>query len=75
MNDLFPEKLAELRRKQIREEVDSIRLGEQISRGTSLLSKVLAALGAWMVTRGERLREQHSSVSQSRGARYIKKAA
>ncbi|RJP49117.1 MAG: hypothetical protein C4557_11900 [Anaerolineaceae bacterium] len=75
MNDLFPEKLVEMRRKQIQEEIDSIRLGEQSLRGKSLLSKFLVSLGAWMVARGERLRAQHSSMTQTRGARHIEKAA
>ncbi len=61
MNNLSPEIMAEINRRRIKEEMDAIRLEEEAVKGKNLLSKRLAALGGWMVSRGEKLRKRHSS--------------
>ena len=60
MSFLPPEMQAELRRQRILEEVAAIRLEEEAINGKTLPQRVLAALGEWMVARGEKLREKHS---------------
>jgi hypothetical protein len=60
MNEMFPEITSELNRKRIKDEMASIRLEEEANQGKTLLSKNLAALGDWMVARGEKLRQRHS---------------
>jgi hypothetical protein len=62
MNNLSPEMISEMNRRRIKEEIDAIRLEEEASKGKHLLSKKLAALGGWMVSRGEKLRERHSTM-------------
>jgi hypothetical protein len=61
MNNLSPEIMSEINRRRIKEEMDAIRLEEEALKGNNLLSKKLAALGEWMVTRGEKLRKRHSN--------------
>lgn len=65
MNNLSPEMIAEINRQRIKEEMDAIRLQEEAANGRDLLSKKLAALGNWMVARGEKLRKKHSSAQTS----------
>ena len=60
MNNLTPEIISEMNRRRIKEEMAAIRLEEEAIKGRNLLSKNLAALGEWMVARGERLRKRHS---------------
>ena len=60
MYSLPPEVIVELNRQRIQEELAAIRLEEEAGRGHNILSKNLAVLGEWMVTRGEKLRSQHS---------------
>lgn len=61
MNHISPETISEINRRRIAEEMDAIRLEQEASKGRGLLSKKLAALGGWMVKRGEKLRERHST--------------
>jgi len=61
MNNLSPEIMSEINRRRIKEEMDAIRLEEEALKGNNLLSKKLAALGEWMVARGEKLRKRHSN--------------
>ena len=61
MNNLSPEMISEMNRRRIKEEMDAIRLEEEAIKGRNLLGKNLAALGEWMVARGEKLRERHSA--------------
>jgi hypothetical protein len=61
MNNLSPETISEINRRRIVEEMDAIRLEEEAIKGKNLLSKNLAALGEWMVARGEKLRKRHSA--------------
>jgi RNA-binding protein YhbY len=65
MNNLSPEMIAEINRQRIKEEVVAIRLQEEAAKGQDLLSKKLAALGSWMVDRGEKLRKKHSAAQTS----------
>ncbi|MBI5839648.1 MAG: hypothetical protein HZB19_06060 [Chloroflexi bacterium] len=59
MDNLYPEKLSELQRRKIQEEMDAIRLEEEAAKGQSKwLDKNLAALGSWMIKRGEKLRDR-----------------
>jgi hypothetical protein len=62
MNNLSPEMISEINRRRIKEEMDAIRLQEEAVKGRNLLSKRLAALGGWMVQRGEKLRKRHSTI-------------
>ena len=62
MNNLSPEMISEINRRRIKEEMDAIRLEEEALKGRNLLSKKLAALGGWMVARGEKLRKRHSAM-------------
>lgn len=39
----------------------AIRLEEEAVKGKSLLGKKLAALGEWMIVRGEKLQKRHSA--------------
>ena len=61
MNNLSPEMISEINRRRIKEEIDAIRLEEEAIKGRNVLSKNLAALGEWMVARGEKLRKRHSA--------------
>jgi len=74
MNNLPPEMIAEINRRRIKEEMDSIRLEEEAAKGRDLLSRRLAALGSWMVTCGEKLRKRHSAV-QHGYSEFTKKIA
>ncbi len=76
MDNLFSEIDAELRRKQIMEERDAIRLEEEATKGKHPLSKNLVSLGEWMIAVGERLRKQHSySRAKTRSAGLINRTA
>ena len=74
MNGLPPEIIVELNRRRISEELTAIRLEEEAGRGKNLLSKNLAALGDWMVARGESLRRRHSSI-QTGSSEFTKRVA
>lgn len=74
MENLISEITAKLKQQQIRQEMDVIRLEEEAGQGKNLLSKSLAALGEWMVIRGEKLRKRHSAM-QSGSVELIKKVA
>ena len=74
MNNLSPETISEINRRRIKEEIDAIRLEEEAVKGRNLLSKNLAALGEWMVARGEKLRKRHSA-KQTNYSEFTKKVA
>lgn len=74
MNNLSPETISEMNRRRIKEEMDAIRLEEEAIKGRNLLSKNLAALGEWMVARGEKLRKRHSA-KQTNYSELTKKVA
>ncbi len=70
MNNLFTEKMSELNRKKVRDEIAAIRLEEEAGRGqqkwplpqvSAVLDKNLSTLGNWMVARGEKLRKRHAA--------------
>lgn len=61
MNNLSPEILNEMNRQRIKDEMTAIRLEEEAVKGKSLLGKKLAALGEWMIVRGEKLQKRHSA--------------
>jgi hypothetical protein len=69
----FPEIESELRRKQIMEEMDALRLEEEALKGKSLLDKNLELLGAWMVSAGEKLRQRHYSSQASSSVKLANK--
>jgi hypothetical protein len=75
MNNLSPEMISEINRRRIKEEMDAIRLEQEALKGKNLLSKKLAALGEWMVARGERLRKRHSSAGQTDYSELTRKVA
>ena len=68
MNNLFPEIDSNYNRRRIAGEMEIIRLQEEALRGKSLWSRLLKALGEWMVSRGERLRKRHSIPSHRTGS-------
>lgn len=74
MNKMYEGIQAELNRQRIIEEMKAIRLEEEASNGQNLLSKNLAALGKWMVSRGEKLRKRYES-SENGSVDLIKKVA
>ena len=74
MNNLSPEMISEINRQRIKEEMDAIRLEEEALKGRNLLSKNLAALGEWMIARGEKLRKRHST-QQTNYSELSKKVA
>lgn len=63
----YPEFLSEMKRKEIMEEMDTIRLEEEAAKGQTLLGKSLALLGKWMISNGEKLRSRDDS-SQETGS-------
>jgi len=66
MNNLFPEKLSELNRRKIHDDVAAIRLEEEATQGQSKwVDKSLSALGNWMVVRGEKLRKRRAESMRS----------
>jgi hypothetical protein len=60
MSYFDPERQAELHRQRILEEMEEIHLQDEALRGKNTMSRALAVLGAWMVARGERLRQNNS---------------
>lgn len=74
MNYLPPEKQVELQRERIKHEMAGIRLEEEALKGRSLPEKFLAALGEWMVVRGQKLRK-HRSARRVNYPELTKKAA
>lgn len=74
MNSLSPEIMAELNRRRIQQEMAAIRLEEEAAKGKNLLSENLAALGEWMVARGESLQRRHAS-NQTSSPVFTKRAA
>ncbi len=75
MNNIPPEIAVELNRRRIKEEMDAIRLQEEAENGRNFLSKNLAALGEWMVARGEKLRKRHSASNQTNSSEFTKRVA
>ncbi|MDD2922223.1 MAG: hypothetical protein PHQ36_08045 [Anaerolineales bacterium] len=73
--NMSPEIMAELHRKDINEEIKSIRLADEAVKGRALLDKSLAAIGKWMILRGERLRQRYQSVSDETALELSHKAA
>ena len=69
-----PEIHPEINRERIHEEIQSIRLQNQATRGKNILSKGLASFGAWMVAHGEALRKKNAA-PQVRYAELNKKTA
>jgi hypothetical protein len=75
MNNLFPEKMSELNRKKIQDEMAAIRLEEEAEKGRpKWLDKNLATLGDWMVDRGEKLRKRRAA-SKNGSSKLIQNAA
>ncbi len=74
MNNLSPEMISEMNRRRIQEEMAAIRLEEEALKARNLLSKNLAALGEWMVARGEKLRKRYSA-KQTNYSELTKKVA
>lgn len=68
---MFPEIESELRRKQIMEEMEAIRLEEEAVKSKTLFDKNLELFGAWMISVGEKLRQRRHS---SRGSSSVKLA-
>jgi len=62
VNYLSPEMIAEINRRRIQEEMNAIRLEQEALKGKNVLSRTLAALGEWMVARGEKLRNRYSEI-------------
>lgn len=75
MNNMYPEIELELHRKRIKEEIDAIRLEEEVIKGNTLLDKNLALLGNVMVSIGEKLRHRHRSSKEANSTKLINKAA
>ena len=71
----FPEIESELNRKRIVEEMESIRLEEEVLQGRTLLNQGLALLGNLMVSVGEKLRSRYHSSQESGSAKLVNKAA
>jgi len=69
----FPEIESELHRKEILQEVESIRLEKEATKGKTLLDKSLAHLGKWMIASGEKLRKQHHTLQESPAAKLANK--
>ena len=75
MNNLFPEKISELNRKKVQDEMAAIRLEEEAASGQpKWLDKNLATLGNWMVDRGEKLRKR-SAASMERSSNDLLQGA
>lgn len=55
-----PESQAEVHRRQICEEMQTIHLQNKATHGRNLFSRGLALLGSWMIARGEKLRVKNS---------------
>ena len=73
--NMYPEIESDLHRKQIKEEIDAIRLEEEATKGNTLLDRNLALLGNVMVTVGEKLRRRYHSSQEANSAKLINKAA
>jgi hypothetical protein len=71
----FPEIESELRRKEIMEEMEAIRLEEEAVKGRTLLDKNLELLGLWMVSAGEKLRRRYHSSQESSSVKLANKVA
>jgi len=71
----FPEIESELNRKRIVEEMESIRLEEEILQGRTLLNRGLTLLGNLMVCVGEKLRSRYHSSQETSSAKLVNKAA
>lgn len=74
MNNLSPELISEINRQRIKEEMDAIWLDEEAIKGRNFLSNNPAALGEWMLARGEELRKRHSA-QQTNYSELTKKVA
>lgn len=75
MDNLFVEKIAELNRQKIEEEMAAIRLEEKAAKGQEKwLDKNLATLGDLMVAGGEKLRKRRA-VSENNSTKLLRSAA
>jgi len=72
---MYPEIESELRRKSIMEEMDSIRLEKEATKGKTLLDKNLALLGNLMVSAGEKLRRRYHSSQDTSSVKLVNKVA
>ncbi|HNO84181.1 MAG TPA: hypothetical protein PKM54_06105 [Anaerolineales bacterium] len=73
--DILSERMSELKRKSIQEDLDAIHLEEEAVKGKTLLDKNLAWIGNWMVSRGEKLRNRYNqSLHDANSTRLVKKA-
>jgi hypothetical protein len=73
MNNQFPERLSELNRQKIQNELQAIRLEEEALKGKSLINRSLVGLGNWMVETGQKLRARHAAALQVRGLEFTDK--
>jgi hypothetical protein len=69
---MFPEIESELHRKEILQEVESIRLEKEATKGKTLLDKNLALLGRLMIAGGEKLRRRHQALQEAGSAQLSK---
>jgi hypothetical protein len=69
----YPEVESELRRKNIMEEMDAIRLEEEATKGQTLLDKNMALLGSLMVSVGEKLRSRYHSSQEANSKKLVNK--
>ena len=75
MDNLFPEKMVELNRKKVRDEIAAIRLEEEAAKGQQKwMDKNLATLGDLMVAGGEKLRKRRAA-SENRAGNLLQDAA
>jgi hypothetical protein len=72
---MYPEIESELRRKSIMEEMDSIRLEKEATKGKTLLDKNLALLGNLMVSAGEKLRRRYHPSQGTSSVKLISKVS
>ena len=74
--EILSERISEMKRKSIQEELDAIHLEEEALKGKTLLDKNLAQIGNWMISRGEKLRKRYNQTAQEASpARLVKKVA
>jgi hypothetical protein len=76
MQNSFPEKMTELNRKKVQDEMAAIRLEEKALNGQpKWIDKNLAILGDWMVARGEKLRKHHTAAMEKGSRDLLQDAA
>jgi len=70
MHHFYPDRLSELERKKIQDQMAAIRLEQEALNGQpKWLDKNLAMLGSWMVDKGEKLRQRPASLEK--GSRHL----